>query len=160
MERTSHDKKVGAARDQGLRDSAMKAIQFDAFGGPEVLHLADVPEPHAGKGQVRLRLKAIGVNPFDAKVRSGAMEQQFKTRLPTILGSEVAGVVDEVGEGVSAFKNGDEVFGASESGAYAELAVARVVAPKPQGMSWEQAAALPVAGETATRVLDLLQLKK
>ncbi len=137
----------------------MKTIQLDRFGGPDVLHVAEAPDPHAGPGQVRVRLRAIGVNPFDAKVRSGAMERAFSTPLPTVLGSEIAGVVDEVGAG-SAFAAGDEVFGWSDGGAYAELAAATVVAAKPAALSWALAAALPVAGETATRVLDQLQVVK
>ena len=137
----------------------MKAIQFDQYGGPEVLHVAGTPDPHPGPGQVRLKIRAIGVNPFELKVRSGAMQSMMPTKFPSIPGNEVAGVVDEVGAGVSALKLGDEVFGWSDTGAYAELALATVVAPKPQGLSFELAAALPVAGETATRVLDALQLK-
>jgi len=119
----------------------MKTMQIDRFGGPEVLHAAEAPEPHAGRGQVRVRVRAIGVNLFDAKVRSGAMEAVFRTPLPALLGIELAGVVDE-------------------GGAYAELAVASVVAKKPKGLSWELAASLAVAGETATRVLDALAVQR
>jgi NADPH:quinone reductase-like Zn-dependent oxidoreductase len=118
----------------------MKAIEMDAFGSPEVLHAVDVPDPHATNRQVRVRLKAVGVNPYDAKVRAGMMPQGLK--LPAILGVEIAGVVDEVAEG-GGFKKGDEVFGWSDSGAYAELALATRVIPKPKGLSWEQAASLP-----------------
>src|SRR2546430_14722047 len=132
----------------------MKTMQIDRFGGPEVLHAAETPEPHAGRGQVRVAVRAIGVNLFDAKVRSGAMEAVFRTPLPALLGTELAGVVDEVGAGVTELAAGDEIFGLSEGGAYAELAVASVVAKKPKGLSWELAASLAVAGETATRVLD------
>jgi NADPH:quinone reductase-like Zn-dependent oxidoreductase len=137
----------------------MKTMQIDRFGGPEVLHAAEAPEPHAGRGQVRVRVRAIGVNLFDAKVRSGAMEAVFRTPLPALLGIELAGVVDEVGAGVTELAAGDEIFGLS-GGAYAELAVASVVAKKPKGLSWELAASLAVAGETATRVLDALAVQR
>jgi NADPH:quinone reductase-like Zn-dependent oxidoreductase len=137
----------------------METMQIDRFGGPEVLHAAEAPEPHAGRGQVRVRVRAIGVNRFDAAVRSGAMEAFFRTPLPAVLGIELAGVVDEVGAGVSELAAGDEIFGLSSGGAYAELAVASVVARKPRGLSWELAASLAVAGETATRVLDALAVQ-
>jgi len=138
----------------------MKAMQFDRFGGPEVLHAAETPEPHAGRGQVRVRVRAIGVNQFDAKVRSGAMEAVFRTPLPALLGLELAGVVDEVGAGVSEIAAGDEILGLANGGAYAELVITSLVAKKPKGLSWEQAAALAVAGETATRVLDALLVQR
>src|SRR5258706_11509375 len=133
-------------------------MQFDRYGGPEVLHAAETPEPPDGRGQVRVR--AIGVNLFDAKVRSGAMEAVFRTPLPALLGIELAGVVDEVGASVTELAAGDEIFGLSDGGAYAELAVAPVVAQKPKGLSWELAPPLAVAGETATRVLDALAVQR
>ncbi|HEY1584377.1 MAG TPA: NADP-dependent oxidoreductase [Polyangia bacterium] len=138
----------------------MKTMQIDRFGGPEVLHAAETPEPHAGQGQVRVRVRAIGVNRFDAALRSGALQAMFPRPLPAVPGLELAGVVDEVGAGVSELAVGDEIFGLSNGGAYAELAVATVVAKKPKGLSWEQAAALAVAGETATRVLDELAVQR
>ena len=138
----------------------MKSMQIDRFGGPEVLHAAEVADPHAGRGQVRVRVRAIGVNPFDANVRAGAMEAFFPTPLPAVLGLEVAGVVDEVGAGVTDFAVGDEVFGLTTGGAYAELALASIVAKKPKGFSWAEAAALPVASETSSRVLDALALQR
>jgi NADPH:quinone reductase-like Zn-dependent oxidoreductase len=139
----------------------MKTMQIDRFGGPEVLHAALAPEPHAGPGQVRVRVRAIGVNMFDTKVRSGGMEAFVRTPLPAVLGIELAGVVDEVGGGVTELAAGDEIFGLSDGGAYAELAVAPVVAvaKKPKGLSWELAASMAVAGETATRVLDALAVQ-
>ncbi|MFI5801721.1 NADP-dependent oxidoreductase [Streptomyces sp. NPDC051561] len=137
----------------------MEAIVFEEFGGPEVLRAATVPEVHAGPGQVRLKVAAIGVNPIDGKIRSGVMQEAFPTELPAVPGMDVAGVVDEVGEGVSGFAVGDEVLGWVDSGAYAEYAVASSVVPKPAGLSWEQAASLPIAGRTAQRVLDELELK-
>ncbi|CAM5640655.1 NADPH:quinone reductase [Streptomyces spiroverticillatus] len=134
----------------------MEAIVFDRFGGPEALAPRTVADVHAGPGQVRIKVAAAGVNPIDGKIRSGAMQQFIPTQLPAVPGIDVAGVVDEVGEGVADVVVGDEVLGWAESGSYAEYAVASQVVRKPAGLSWEQAAALPVAGETAQRVLDLL----
>jgi NADPH:quinone reductase-like Zn-dependent oxidoreductase len=107
-----------------------------------------------------VRVRAVGVNRFDAALRSGALQAMFPRPLPAVPGLELAGVVDEVGAGVSELAVGDEIFGLSNGGAYAELAVATVVAKKPKGLSWEQAAALAVAGETATRVLDELAVQR
>ncbi|MFH8984320.1 NADP-dependent oxidoreductase [Streptomyces varsoviensis] len=136
----------------------MKAIVFDTFGGTEVLHEAEIATPEPGPGQVRVRVKAVGVNPVDGKIRSGALEAVFPTPLPATPGGEVAGVVDAVGEGVDQLKEGDEVLGWPDTGAYAEyaLASAAVLARKPAGLAWAHAAALPVAGDAADRVLDLL----
>jgi NADPH:quinone reductase-like Zn-dependent oxidoreductase len=138
----------------------MKTIQLDKFGGPDALHVAEAADPQPGRGQVRVRNHAIGVNPFDAKVRAGQMEAMFKTPLPAVLGGEIAGVVDAIGAGVTNLAVGDEVFGWSDGGAYAELALASIVAPKPKALSWALAAALPVAGETATRALDLVKVER
>lgn len=136
----------------------MKAIVFDTFGGTEVLHEAEIATPRPGPGEVRVRVHAVGVNPIDGKIRSGAMEAVFPTALPAVPGLEVAGVVDALGEGVDDLGIGDEVLGWADSGAYAEYALASVtgLAPKPAGLDWAHAAALPVASETAERVLDLL----
>ncbi|HEX4704705.1 MAG TPA: NADP-dependent oxidoreductase [Pseudonocardiaceae bacterium] len=136
----------------------MKAMQINAFGGPEVLYEAEVDTPAPGPGQVRVRVRAVGVNPFDGKVRSGAMEAVFATSLPAVLGLEIAGTVDAVGQGVTAFAVGDDVFGWSDTGAYAEYALATRITPKPTELAWDVAVALPVAGETSERVLDLLKV--
>nr|WP_282549660.1 NADP-dependent oxidoreductase [Streptomyces rochei] len=139
----------------------MKAIVFDTFGGTEVLHEAEVEIPQPGAGQVRVRVRAVGVNPVDGKIRSGAMEHSFPTTLPAVPGGEIAGVVDAVGEGVDRLKVGDEVLGWSDTGSYAEyaLAAAAVLARKPAGLDWTHAVALPVAGDGADRALDLLGVK-
>ena len=137
----------------------MRAITFSAYGGPEVLQLSEVPVPEPGPGQVRLAIRTAGINPIDWKIRNGFMQQNFKVPFPHTPGLEVAGVVDAVGEGAD-FAVGDEVFGWSETGAYAEYALAKTLAPKPAGISWADAAALPVAGETALRVLGLLEVRE
>ncbi|WP_435135988.1 NADP-dependent oxidoreductase [Actinacidiphila sp. bgisy144] len=136
----------------------MKAIVFDTFGGTEVLHEAEVEVPQPGPGQVRVQVKAVGVNPVDGKIRAGGMEAIFPTTLPAVPGGEIAGVVDAVGAGVDHLKVGDEVLGWSDTGAYAQYALspATALAPKPAGLDWTHAAALPVASDGAERVLDLL----
>lgn len=134
----------------------MKAIVFDRFGGVEVLHEADVEVPHPGPGQVRVRVKAAGVNAIDGKVRSGMLEAVYPTTFPAVPGGELAGVVDALGEGVSHLRVGDAVLGWADTGAYAEYALTTTVAVKPAGVQWHDAAALPVAADTAERVLNLL----
>lgn len=136
----------------------MRAVVFDEFGGPEVLHLGEVPEPEAGPGQIRVRVEAVGLNPFDGKVRSGAMETAFRTALPAVPGSEVAGVVDQLGDGVVGVAVGDRVTGWTSRGA-AELAILKLWAPVPDDLDATRAAALPVAGEAARRALRILELK-
>ncbi|SDH32153.1 NADPH:quinone reductase [Lentzea fradiae] len=136
----------------------MRAITFSGYGGPEVLRLSEVPVPEPGPGQVRLAVRAAGINPLDWKIRNGG-KQQIPVSFPHIPGLEVAGVVDAVGAGAE-FAVGDEVFGWPETGSYAEYALATTLAPKPAGISWADAAALPVAGETALRVLGLLDVRE
>lgn len=136
----------------------MRAVVIDQFGGPEVLHVGEAPDPEAGPGQVRVRVEAAAVNPFDGKVRSGAMERVFRTKLPAVFGVEVAGVVDQVGEGVEGVTPGDRVAGWTSRG-YAELALVKLWAPVPDGLGAPQAAALPVVGEAARRALRLLAVQ-
>jgi NADPH:quinone reductase-like Zn-dependent oxidoreductase len=131
----------------------MKAIQFNRFGGPEVLELVELPDPHPGPGQIRIAVRAAGVNPIDWKVRGGARGGD----LPQQTGREAAGVVDEVGEGVTDTSRGDEVFGfVAGGGGAAELALLSDYAPIPPSLNFAGAAGLPVAVETAMRTLDLL----
>jgi NADPH:quinone reductase-like Zn-dependent oxidoreductase len=131
----------------------MKAVQFSRFGGPDVLEVVELPDPHPGAGQVRIAVRAAGINPIDWKVRSGAMGGD----LPQTTGREVAGIVDEVGQGVTDAKPGDRVFGfAAGGGGAAQLALSSDYAPIPPSLDFADAAALPVAVETAVRTLDLL----
>ena len=131
----------------------VKAARFSRFGGPEVLEIVDLPDPHPGPGQVRIAVRAAGVNPSDWKKREGLMDPE----LPQTMGYEAAGVVDELGEGVADVAVGDRVFGLSAEGAaQAELAVLSFYAPIPPSLSFADAAALPAAIETATRALDQL----
>jgi NADPH:quinone reductase-like Zn-dependent oxidoreductase len=106
----------------------VKAVRFSRFGGPEVLEIVDLPDPHPGPGQVRIAVRAAGVNPSDWKKRAGLMDSE----LPQTLGYEAAGIVDELGEGVADVAVGDRVFGFSAEGAaQAELAVLSDYAPIP-----------------------------
>jgi NADPH:quinone reductase-like Zn-dependent oxidoreductase len=138
-----------------------KAIAFSQYGGPDVLRPIDIELPAPGPGLVLVAVRAVGVNPLDHKVRSGALEAVFPVTFPAVPGYELSGVVAAVGDGVSGFKPGDEVFGAVMGGGYAEQALvpAEQLAPKPATLSWEQAASIPVAAETAERVLDLLGVR-
>lgn len=134
----------------------MKAAQFSRFGGPEVLEIADLPDPHPGPGQVRITVRAAGVNMSDWKKRQGLMDQE----LPQTMGHEAAGIVDELGEGVTDIAIGDRVFGFSAAnGAQAELTVLSCYAPIPPSLGFAAAAALPVAVETAARALDQLDVQ-
>ncbi|HEY3338055.1 MAG TPA: NADP-dependent oxidoreductase [Propionicimonas sp.] len=137
----------------------MRAIQFSQYGGPEVLTLvSDAAEPTAGPGEVRIRVHATAVNPFDSKVRSGMMAAGKELTGSVMLGLEASGVVDQVGPDVTGTAVGDAVFGLG-SATYAEYAVLRAWAPKPERLSFAEAAALAVGGETALRVLGLLALE-
>jgi NADPH:quinone reductase-like Zn-dependent oxidoreductase len=134
----------------------MKAAQFSRFGGPEVLQLVDLPDPHPGPGEVRIAVRAAGVNASDWKKRQGLMDPE----LPQTLGYEAAGVVDELGGDVTGVTVGDRVFGLSAAGAaQAELAVLAYYAPIPPSLSFAGAAALPAAVETAWRSLDQLGVR-
>lgn len=138
----------------------MKAVVFDDFGGPEVLHEAEVAVPEPGPKQVRVRVHSAGVNPIDYKIRKGLMRPNLPKKLPAIPGSEAAGVVEAVGSEVTGLAPGDEVFGWTRGGGYCEQALLAIFAPKPNGLTFEQAAALPLAGETAERGLRYLKVGK
>jgi NADPH:quinone reductase-like Zn-dependent oxidoreductase len=132
----------------------MKAVRFSQFGGPEVLEVVDLPDPHAGPGQIRVAVRAAGVNATDGKRRQGVLGGEP----PQTLGAEVAGIVDEIGAGVTDVIVGDRVFGICDegTGGSAELAVLVAYAPIPPALGFADAAVLPVAVEVATRALDAL----
>jgi NADPH:quinone reductase-like Zn-dependent oxidoreductase len=131
----------------------MMAIQYRQFGGPQVLELVELPDPHPAPGQVRVAVRAAGVNPIDWKLR----REMRGGELPQTTGGEVAGVVDELGDGVTDVAVGDNVFGfAAAGGGPAELALSVEYAPIPSSLDFAGAAGLPVAVETAVRTLDLL----
>jgi NADPH:quinone reductase-like Zn-dependent oxidoreductase len=132
----------------------MKAVRFSEFGGPDVLEVADVAEPHAGPHQIRVEVHAASVNPTDAKFRQGVLGGD----LPQLTGSEVSGIVDEIGEGVTDVAIGDRVFGLTieGTGGAAEFAVVSYYAPIPRSLGFGEATVLPGAVETSTRALDAL----
>ena len=131
----------------------MQGIQFTQFGGPEVLELVELPDPEPGPGQIRVAVRAAGVNPIDWKIRSGMMGGD----LPKRTGQEVAGVVEKLGDGVRGVEVGEAVFGAAAGGGgAAELALVETYARVPRSLDFAGAAALPVAVETAARTLDAL----
>lgn len=140
-----------------------EAVVASAYGGPEVLSVIDIAVPEPGPGQVRIAVRAAGVNPFDHKVYSGAFGTD-PARLPMRLGTEAAGVVTAVGADATGpagpVEVGDEVIAYRAPGAYAaELVVpASSVVPKPAGLSWEQAGGLMAAGVTAVHVLEAIGL--
>jgi NADPH:quinone reductase-like Zn-dependent oxidoreductase len=139
----------------------MRAIVFDTFGDPDVLHVAEVEVPQPGPGQIRIKVRAAGVNPVDSEIRSGAMQAVFPTPLPAILGIDVAGIVDAVGSGVDDLSTGESVVGWADApaGAYAEYALASRVVRKPADLPFADAVTLPTAVEAANRGLDLLGVK-
>jgi NADPH:quinone reductase-like Zn-dependent oxidoreductase len=133
----------------------MFALQFTEYGGPEVIRLGEAPEPHAGPGQIRIVVRAASVNAADWKYRSGMYAQGKPLEGTGYLGYDAAGVVDEVGEGVTGVAIGDDVFGRG-TGTQAEYAVLDAWAHKPASVDWAVAAAAGVVAETAERVLRLL----
>ena len=135
----------------------MFALLHREYGGPEVLTVGTVPEPHAAAGQVRIRVQAASVNVWDVKVRSGRMQAVFQPEFPVVPGLDASGVVDEVGQGVAGIAMGDEVFGLG-SATTAELAVLDGWAHKPASMTFAEAAACALASETAQRALEDLHV--
>ena len=130
----------------------MKKVSFAEFGGPGVLHLVDAEEPHAGPGQIRVAVRAAGVNPVDWRIREGQKLGAHPIELPSGVGLDAAGVVDEVGGGVEGVEVGDRVFGEGSS-TYAEFAVLSAWARMPEGLTFEEAAGYPSVVETALRII-------
>ena len=140
----------------------MKAVRFDEYGGADVLKVADVPVPDPGAGQVLVRVKAAGINPGEAKIREGLLHALWPATFPSGQGSDLAGVVDRLGPGVTTVAAGDEVIGWVDTrSAQAEYAVvdADNLAGKPADVPWEVAGALGVAGFTAWAALRAVNLK-
>jgi NADPH:quinone reductase-like Zn-dependent oxidoreductase len=140
----------------------MKAVRFDEYGDADVLKVADVPVPDPGAGQVLVRVKAAGINPGEAKIREGLLHALWPATFPSGQGSDLAGVVDRLGPGVTTVAAGDEVIGWVDTrSAQAEYAVvdADNLAGKPADVPWEVAGALGVAGFTAWAALRAVNLK-
>ncbi len=129
-----------------------RAVRFDSYGGPEVLYVTDVERPKAGPGEVLVEVRAAGINPGEAGIRSGALHERFPATFPSGEGSDLAGVVVEVGSGVSYFAVGDEVLGfsfqRSSHATHTTVPVEQLI-HKPTELSWEVAGSLYVVGATA-----------
>ena len=141
----------------------MRAIAYTRFGGPDVLELVELPTPKVGPDSVLIRVRATAVNPVDWKVREGYLDGLMDSVFPIVPGWDVSGVVEQVGLDTPEFSVGDEVVGyvrkdVLHGGTTAELVSApvRTLARKPVSLSWEEAAALPLAGLTAYQALRRL----
>jgi NADPH:quinone reductase-like Zn-dependent oxidoreductase len=140
----------------------MKAVRFDEYGDVDVLKVADVPVPDPGAGQVLVRVRAAGINPGEAKIREGLLHARWPATFPSGQGSDLAGVVDRLGPGVTTVAAGDEVIGWVDTrSAQAEYAVvdADNLVGKPAEVPWEVAGALGVAGFTAWAAVRAVNLK-
>jgi NADPH:quinone reductase-like Zn-dependent oxidoreductase len=129
-----------------------RAVRFDHYGGLDVLQVVDVERPAPGRGQLLVAVKAAGINPGEGKIREGLLHDRFPATFPSGEGSDLAGVVAEVGEGVEQFGPGDEVIGWSDNrDSHAEFVVVDLehATPRPPGVPWEVAGSLFVAGCTA-----------
>ena len=140
-----------------------RAVIYETFGGPEVLELRDVPEPHAGPGEVRVRVAAIGLNPMDWAIASRPeAAARFGITLPSGFGYDLAGVVDEIGDGAAGFAVGDRVYGGALGRAAADFVVLKApdaLFHTPDGISDEVASTLPVAGASAAAALAAIGLR-
>ncbi|MCM3920961.1 NADP-dependent oxidoreductase [Frankia sp. AiPs1] len=138
----------------------MRAAAFYTFGGPEVLQVVEVATPGAGPGEVRVRVEAAGVQGYDSAVRSGWTPPGQTLQFPQIVGNDFAGVVDEIGTGVTDFRIGDEVLGWAMLASCAEYVVVPPgqVVSKPSGMTWPQAGTLSASAQTAHTALDELKV--
>lgn len=134
----------------------MKVIQFTEYGGPEVLKVVEMEKPTLGDHDVLVDIKAIGVNYADIARRQGAYV--IPTPLPFIPGAEIAGIVSEVGPGVTSLQKGDRVVALIESGAYSEYVAVkdRYLIPLPEDISFEEAVALPIQGLSAYHILKTM----
>ncbi len=128
-----------------------RAVRFEQYGGVEVLDVVDVEAPEPGDGQMLVRVKATGINPFEDKLRSGAFQGAIPLSFPAAQGTDFAGVVEKLGPDVDDFAPGDEVLGTAKRGSQAELALAAQarVLPRPAAMPWEVAGALWTVATTA-----------
>ncbi|WP_343577493.1 NADP-dependent oxidoreductase [Mycobacterium sp.] len=129
-----------------------RAVRFDSYGGPDVLYVADIDRPVPVAGEVLVEVRAAGINPGEAGIRTGALHEQFPATFPSGQGSDLAGVVIEVGSGVAGFAVGDEVLGfsfqRSSHATHASVPVDQLI-HKPAELSWEVAGSLYVVGATA-----------
>jgi enoyl reductase len=138
-----------------------RIVVFDEYGDPDVLHVTEVADPPAGAGEVRIRVKAAGVQPFDCLTRRGDFAAYRPLEFPVHLGNEVAGIIDQVGAGVTGFAAGDEVIAFLSMGGYGDTAVvpAAQAGRKPATMPWAEAGVPTASGQTAYTALDELGVK-
>jgi len=140
----------------------MKAVRFDEYGGVDVLTVAEIPRPVPGPRQVLVEVKAAGINPGEAKIREGFLHSRWPATFPSGQGSDLAGIVAELGEGVAGVAADDEVIGwvdtRSSQAEYAVVDAANLV-PKPKAVPWEVAGGLPVAGFTAWATVQAVAVK-
>ena len=135
----------------------MRAARYHQYGNPDVLRIEDAPTPHAQPGEIRIRTRATSVNPVDTILRSGRVQKFLPLEFPVIPGRDAAGIVDEVGDGVTGVEVGDAVFGlGGVSDTSSEYSILTAWAKKPSTWSFEQAAAAGLAANTAVRGLDSL----
>lgn len=132
----------------------MKAVIINEYGGNEVVRLIDAAQPEPQTGEVLVKVETAGVNPVDWKIRSGAGER-LGLQLPIMLGGEIAGTIEKLGGESSDFKPGDAVYGIVKTGGFAEYVVAKTsgIAPKPKGLDYAHAAAIPLGGLTAWQAI-------
>jgi NADPH:quinone reductase-like Zn-dependent oxidoreductase len=139
----------------------IKAVQFDSYGGIDVLEVRDVPRPVPGASEVLVEVRAAGINISEAAIRAGAVRDMFPATFPSGQGSDLAGVVAELGSGVTGFAVGDEVIGFSNlRSSHAEYVTvpANQLTPKPAAVPWEVAGSLFVAGATAYGAVRAVRL--
>jgi NADPH:quinone reductase-like Zn-dependent oxidoreductase len=140
-----------------------RAVRYDQYGDVDVLKVVDVEDPVPGPGQLVVAVKAAGINPGEAKIRQGLLHERWPATFPSGQGSDLAGVVQAVGDGVSSFQAGDEVIGFTDDrGSQAELVVIEAdnAARRPTGVPWEVAGALFVAGATAFAAVRAVSLSE
>ncbi len=145
-----------------MTDSTILAVRFDRYGEVDVLNVEEVPRPHAEPGRVVVDVAAAAINPGEAAIRRGLLDSRWPATFPSGQGSDLAGRVAEVGEGVSGVAVGDEVIGWSDersSQAEAVSLPADQIVPKPKRVPWEAAGSLYVAGTTAWVTITSVALK-
>jgi len=144
-----------------MEGTVVKAAQIKEYGDISAINIEEVDKPTAGEGQVLIEVKAASLNPFDSAIRAGYMKEMIPLELPVTLGGDIAGVVAEVGEGVTAFQTGDKVYGQANvvtgaSGAFAQFSVtsANQIAKMPSSLEFNDAASLPLVGSSAIQALN------
>lgn len=143
-------------------ERCVKAVQFDRYGGIEVLRIAELTIPEPGNGEVLIEVKATSINPGESKLRSGMLQSDIPLTFPSGQGTDLAGVVIDIGDAVADVALGDEVIGFTRKHAsHAEYVLAEVrnLIPKPRNISWEVAGSLAIAGTTAHAAVRAVALR-